>query len=246
MVSLKAEHSTIAKTKADVAACFVVEDKKRFDEQINSLKVIFKSVAPALNTGVFTGKFQETLTLFPSERKIQLLLVGLGKTEKLTHEKLRRVAATAAKSANSLKAKALALIEPDIEILSTIDIGKDWQAIGAALAEGAALSLYKYNKYFTVNNKKNSTLKQISVVSEDAIRTREIGKGNLDYAIKIASRDEFGQLGSAFNNMSQELKGSQEELLRSKEILTRVTEGVDEGLMLLDTDFKIIWANKKI
>lgn len=177
MVSLKAEHDTIAKTKADVVAYFVVEDKKRFDEQINSLKKIFKSGAPALNTGVLTGKFQETLTLFPAERKIQLLLVGLGKTEKLTHETLRRVAATAAKSANSLKAKTLALIEPDVEVLSTIDIGKDWQAIGTALAEGAALSLYKYNKYFTANDKKNSTLKRISVVSEDAKRTKEIGKG---------------------------------------------------------------------
>ena len=177
MISLKTERNSLLKTKADVVACFISGDKRASDKQSASLKKNIRSITSALDSGVFSGKFQETLTLFPPElKKTTLLLIGLGKKEKLTLEQLRRVASTAAKSANALKAKSLAIFEPDKEILPD-QLHDVWEEIGTALAEGAALSLYKYNKYFTGENKKNSTITTISVVSEDDTRMLSIREG---------------------------------------------------------------------
>lgn len=76
--------------------------------------------------------------------------------------------------------------------------------------------------------------------------TKEVARGNLDYTLKITTNHEFGPITTAFNKMVEDLRRSQDEILRSKEMLTRVTEGIEEGLMLLDTNFKILWANKKL
>ena len=65
MILLNAEHNTLLTTKADVVAYFIFEDKKTFNRQSALLKKDLKSIASALDSGVFTGKFQETLTLFP-------------------------------------------------------------------------------------------------------------------------------------------------------------------------------------
>jgi signal transduction histidine kinase len=53
-------------------------------------------------------------------------------------------------------------------------------------------------------------------ISEPIIKLREgaveIGKGNLDTKIKVKSKDELGELSSAFNQMAIDLKKSQTEL----------------------------------
>ena len=50
----------------------------------------------------------------------------------------------------------------------------------------------------------------------------EIGKGNLEYRIKVAARDEIGQLSRTFNQMTEDLQAitaSRDEL--NKEITER-------------------------
>lgn len=178
MITLKTEKSLPDKIKADVLAFFVGEEKKLFTQIKASVQRWFPSVAAGLESPSFTGKLQETLTLFPSERtRTAVLLLGVGPTEKLTLEKLRRVAATAAKTANSLKAQSLAFTEPDQEILSPARLDKNLQNVGTALGEGALLSLYKYDKYLTGTNKKPVTLETISLTSNSTPRTLELRKG---------------------------------------------------------------------
>lgn len=56
-----------------------------------------------------------------------------------------------------------------------------------------------------------------------------IGKGNLGYHIDVKSRDEMGELASAFNQMTIDLKGSREKLEEySKTLEKQVTERTKE------------------
>ena len=176
MVTLRSASGSPAATTADVVTVFVLEDKKLFKEHVRNLTNSFGSITLALKSGTFQGKFQETQMLFPAEMKSKLLLVGLGMSETLTFEKLRRVAAVAAKSANGMKATSLALFEPFPQNPPS-DLSGNPELTGVALAEAAALSLYKYRKYVTTDKSKNSSLKEISVFTNDAARERQIRKG---------------------------------------------------------------------
>ncbi|MBI5474871.1 MAG: leucyl aminopeptidase [Ignavibacteriae bacterium] len=176
MITLRSAVVSAAKTQSDVVCIFVFEDEKIFKVQTRKLSEIFPSLGVALKSDTFTGKFQETQTLFPSEMKAKLILVGLGKSESVTLERLRRVAATAAKTANSLKAKSLALFEPSPTNLQA-EIKGSAEQIAAALAEGAALASYKYRKYLTTEKTTNATLRVVTLCTEDATRKKSVASG---------------------------------------------------------------------
>jgi signal transduction histidine kinase/HAMP domain-containing protein len=73
-----------------------------------------------------------------------------------------------------------------------------------------------------------------------------IGKGNLDYKVDIKSRDEIGQLASAFNQMTQDLKRSEEQIRKHAEELEQKvmerTKDLDAKVKEL-TDTKIAVLN---
>ncbi len=175
---LTSERGNISTTKTEVTAYFVFEDKTTLRHEFKKLTEVFPSAAVTLDATHFGGKELDTLTLYVKEkRKRKILLVGLGKNEKLTLEKLRRAAAAAAKAAKSLKASSLAIIEPDTEVLGWLKLGEDWESIGSALAEGALLSMYKFDKYLSNEKKNGSTLQRIVIVSDDVERFRKISLG---------------------------------------------------------------------
>ena len=181
MVKLTAQRGTLTRVKADIVAYLVFEDVKMFKQQVQNLTKAVSGIATQIDASNFRGKEQETLFLYPEKISTKrLLLVGLGKSQKLTLEQLRRCAATATRAANKQKAKSLALVEPDARIVETLksDFGDSmWENIGLALGEGAALSLYRFDKYISKDNSNAAKLKQLSLVSEDARRTKSIGAG---------------------------------------------------------------------
>jgi signal transduction histidine kinase len=60
--------------------------------------------------------------------------------------------------------------------------------------------------------------------------TNEISQGNLDKKIDIKSKDEIGQLASAFNKMTEDLKKSQEQIKKHSEDLEKQVAGRTEEL----------------
>ena len=177
MVRVDVERNTVSKTKAEIVACFIFEDKQIFGRQTASLRKILKTSAAQLDADSFSGKDRETCVLHPegfSSKK--LLLVGLGKAEKLSPEILRRGAACAARYARASKAKTLAILEPDPETLQHARGAGGWGAIGTALAEGAVLSLYRFDKYFS-EKKPEEHVRKILLVSEDARRVNDLASG---------------------------------------------------------------------
>jgi len=107
-----------------------------------------------------------------------LILVGAGKAETLSAEGLRRAAAHAAREAATLRAATLEIQEPDPEVVAE---GKrsleepPWEDIGLALGEGAALALYKFDRYITTGPKK--TMRAVSIVSQDRKRLEGLRRG---------------------------------------------------------------------
>ena len=181
MITLKAKLNTLAATRADVLACLLFEDKEIYSRQTKELERQVHDISPALGASTFRGKENEILMLYPKGGKCsRVLLVGLGKIEKFARERLRRAAATAAKTARSAKAGSLAIVEPDPDVVdrASTDLGNQrWETVGAALGEGAFLSLYAFDKYLTTDESRRAPPKRITIVSLSPKRMHEMQRG---------------------------------------------------------------------
>ena len=67
---------------------------------------------------------------------------------------------------------------------------------------------------------------------------REIGSGNLDYNIKVNSKNEIGNLASSFTQMSQDLKQSRKKLKEYSEGLEEKVKERTHELLVANTDLK--------
>lgn len=137
-------------TKLGVLACFE-------DESLPA------DVASLLEPADFRGRAQETLLLYPrgAVAPRRLLLVGLGKREKLTTEAIRQASALAIQQARSLQIAALTIgVYGDLPLPSEIT--------AQALTEGLELGAYRYWPYRTgVTNEQNFVVEQATIFGRD-------------------------------------------------------------------------------
>jgi leucyl aminopeptidase len=147
-----------------------------------------KSVAePALSGGDFSCKEGETALLYangdlPTPR---LLLVGLGDRPSFTLEKLRRVAANAAKKTRSLGVREAAFALPSLK-------GAGVEGSARAAAEGATLGLYRFTSYKTGGNdaEDDRELEALELVLDDeAAASRGVDAGVKVASASILARD---------------------------------------------------------
>ena len=76
------------------------------------------------------------------------------------------------------------------------------------------------------------------------IRTAEsISRGDLSARVKTASKDEVGQLAQTINLMGNELQKRFSEISREKATLNIVLSSVREGVIAVDLNQKVIFAN---
>ncbi len=154
---------TLRQIKADAVAVFLAEDKKLFEEGLTGVrKALGRKIDLIVRLEDFRGKDGEICSVVAEARlgSPRLFLVGLGETKKLSLETYRRAAAGAAKKARSLKVKHLALLIPD----RIKECPFSRPEIGVALSEGAILSLYKFDKYFTEKKDKDPKIEQLTIV----------------------------------------------------------------------------------
>jgi leucyl aminopeptidase len=178
-MKLSVEKTSLKKAQADAACVFLFEDRKLFDEKMNILKKILKSqVESLLGSKDFKGKEGEAAVLY-TENKIparRLMLVGLGEQKKLTLERIRRGAATAAKKAQSLKLQRLAIEFPH-STGTELQVVEQPRDVAEAMAEGAALALYRFDKYFTDKKEKGVRVSRLTIFTEDPKEAKEARKG---------------------------------------------------------------------
>ncbi|MBW1660414.1 MAG: HAMP domain-containing protein [Deltaproteobacteria bacterium] len=81
--------------------------------------------------------------------------------------------------------------------------------------------------------------KQITVpIQELAQATEEISKGNLDFQLKIKTRDEIAVLVEAFNRMTQEIKANK------RRYMEVVLQNIATGVISLDQEERVSTLNK--
>jgi PAS domain S-box-containing protein len=72
---------------------------------------------------------------------------------------------------------------------------------------------------------------------------QEIGWGNLDYRIRVRTKDEIGQLAEAFNAMAAERKRAEATILEQARLLELVFRHSLDGIVLLDRHFNFVRVN---
>jgi leucyl aminopeptidase len=118
------------------------------------------AAAEVVASGDFTGKEGETALLYGQEGlgTPRLLLVGLGNRERFDLERLRRVSATAARRARTLKLREAAFSLPILQ-------GAAVREAAQAAAEGASLGLYRFDRH--KSGAENQELETFWLISDE-------------------------------------------------------------------------------
>jgi len=170
MIKLEFKRSSLTDARADVSAAFVFQDRGLFRKKTGTLdRLTSGALANFLQSKDFAGKEGEVSVVYVgrSMRAGRLMLVGLGEQKKLSLEKLRRAAALAARRAKSMKLKSLAIEIPEAKWVSA-HLKAPYGMAVRALCEGAALSVYAFNKYRSKGEEDaKDAIKQVLMVSKD-------------------------------------------------------------------------------
>lgn len=161
-MKLTAQRSTLRSVKSDGVAIFIRKDKQFFKNDLrHAVEILGTRFEHAIEMEHFTAKEAELLTYLTDKKTAakRIYVVGLGEQKHITAEQYRRAAAAVARHAKSAQIKKLALClpeRPEDGILSTFDTV-------TAVAEGAILSVYAYDKYIT-EKKSNKKISELIVV----------------------------------------------------------------------------------
>jgi leucyl aminopeptidase len=166
-MKLAFEKSSLSTNTADVIAVFVHGDKSLFSSEILALTRKLGMRIPAAENGDFTGKEGESVVLYVHRARHpqRYVVVGIGERKKLSVERYRRSGAVAAKCARSLKAKSLTMFVP---LVAT-----EFPSVVSALAEGAFLALYKFDKYISKKPDNAPRIQTITVCAENSARVKQ-------------------------------------------------------------------------
>ncbi|HCA81210.1 MAG TPA: leucyl aminopeptidase [Bacteroidetes bacterium] len=157
----------------DCTAVFVYQDRSTFSRQVKAIQLKLRTTIPAVDTGDFKGKDGQSTVLYVkrSASLRRYILIGLGEQQRLSAERIRRAAAIAARKARSLHASSLSLMVP-------VPSQRFGEAV-AALAEGAYLSLYRFDKYLTKEKDSPSGVETLTICEPRGANARQ-GKRIVD------------------------------------------------------------------
>jgi leucyl aminopeptidase len=159
------------KEKSDCVILFLSRKKKR---GVVADKVTFlpdelqKSSTQAISLDQEAGK-KDTLQLLMTSSPLipRILLVGLGKTEEINHERLRRAAGQAGKKMAEMKLGRITVIPPlFLQNSLKSEMGRD-------LAEGIALGSYSFLEYKTDDSDQPLKKLEITICDPSQITTKE-------------------------------------------------------------------------
>jgi leucyl aminopeptidase len=127
-------------------------------------------VANLLEPEDFQGKAGQTLLLYPrgAIAPKRLMLVGLGRSEKATAETIRRASALAAKEAQKLRVAA-------VSVGVNGNIALEPQAAAQAFAEGIELGAYRFWRYRTGLDEKQTFKVERATVFSKTNETTSLG-----------------------------------------------------------------------
>ncbi|HVE73328.1 MAG TPA: leucyl aminopeptidase [Thermoanaerobaculia bacterium] len=119
------------------------------------------AVQQALRDSKFEGRSDETITVLAGEPR-KITLIGLGKSDALTHRGVRGAVTTAGRTAKKHRDARIALLFP--YTLPRMDA----DATAIAVADALAQSDYKYDPYITVKKDQKRIAIQATLIAPDA------------------------------------------------------------------------------
>jgi len=174
---LAAVKGILTSPEKGAVATMVPEDKPLFAAAKQALEGHAGDSLPLLGSEAFRGKEGESLVLFPRALKGRPLIVaGLGLTQSLSLERLRRSAALIARQASAFKQQSLSIQLPAKGLLDRLIPHSEEPSLGlaaGAVAEGAVLSVYAYDRYRSAPSPKK--LSSITLLAENAADARAAG-----------------------------------------------------------------------
>jgi leucyl aminopeptidase len=154
------------KFKADALICFQPEDKKWLNSSLayyGKGTPLYNTAAQMIASGDMAGKKEEQIVLYAGKNEAaveRVILIGLGKSDKMSLETVRRAAARGVKKAQSLKSKKISMYLPSVD-------GKNGAEVAAAATEGILLGLYKYDKFFK-KEEPDTIVESVTFLSDEA------------------------------------------------------------------------------
>ncbi|MFQ5716603.1 MAG: leucyl aminopeptidase [Nitrospinales bacterium] len=147
--TIQFENAIDHKTECLVLFC---REEKKPSGVLQSMNLLLKgAIAESFRDKRFQGKHNQTLLL--NSRGLlktdHVLLAGVGQLKELSEEKLRQVAGTAARLAETSRFKTVSFAMPDEKLRKKLAAKSEstYDLSAAALAEGIYLSLYHFDHY---------------------------------------------------------------------------------------------------
>lgn len=90
------------------------------------------------------------------------------------------------------------------------------------------------------------TKKYLSPLKTIVEITGKVAEGNFNHQIIVKSKDEIGELVENFNIMIKKINTLVKDLKNEKKLLSNILNNIEEGLIIIDKNKKIVLANKYI
>ncbi|MFI5252067.1 MAG: leucyl aminopeptidase [Bacteroidota bacterium] len=175
-MKLSFENRALKSVKADALVLFTGEGKDVFTPGITrAKKLIGNKLDNIIELEQFKGKEGELLSIYTDGKNStpRIILLGLGEVKKLTLEQYRRAGAAVMKKVSGKNVQHLVF---DLDGALLKNGPSDHAEIVRAIAEGAILAHYKFDKYFTEKKDRIKSIQHLMFVSESDEHTKQIKK----------------------------------------------------------------------
>jgi leucyl aminopeptidase len=144
------------------------DEERAIDKQLDNM------ISKSIEHKRFKGEFKESLLLTPLNKMNPdvVIVIGLGKKEEFTVERLRKVAALSSKIARDKSAKTVSTS------LAQLNVSIDAKDRAQAIVEASIMALYQFNKFKTVEIEKIRKIDELILLGNKQIKT-ELNAGIL-------------------------------------------------------------------
>lgn len=158
-ISVKAGHAH--KQRDDAVVLPLLEGRKLTDSGNHLQEASDNALTPVLRKFDLSGEYGEAATLYDiaGTHSKRIVLVGAGEEKKLTLQKLRGLAAQAARRLEKSGARDISVFLPELAVRNASTADKV-----QAVAEGVWLGLYSFDKYQTEKKSTGRGLRSLTVM----------------------------------------------------------------------------------
>ncbi len=242
-IEVKQGRVELAEDDAVLLNCF--EEVKRLDRVLKTIDdKLSGAVSHLFETGDFTAKLGQTAVIYPQDRLNfkRIILVGLGKRDELTIEKLRRAYGFSGRKVKELKLKSLS-----VQAFESNLPGVKLQEASQAMVEGILLSLYKLDRYKTVDENERIALQRLTILKEKRKGIGEIKRGAEDgkdfsWATNFC-RDLSNQPGNYLT--PERLAGEADKLARENNLKCKIFSAPEIKKLKMNTFLAVASGSKE-